>query len=1055
MTQIKKISLVLLLMGLNLGFLSAQNLVVNPSFEITNTNCSQLGGEGFRQDLDPSWDNANSNIPGDSCSSPDLFSACNVIPIIGGPAPTHMPDGGAQGIGYQWSRTGTRHAGFITYSAPFGIDDSYREYIQGQLTTPLVAGQTYCVSMYVSLGEAMPFATNNIGVYFGSTQYMRNACVDGAGIFNLTPQLNYSCSPITDTTTNWVRLQWDYVASGGEQWMLIGNFFNSAATTVANTGHGAEIAPGVYMHPFAYYFIDDVSVSSSSCCAADITPVGTLCITDPPLTLTATPPLGTNCSPGPVAGTWSGPGMSASGTFTPATAGPGTHTITFTLSCGTAVTTNITVSPCVSLVACVESNGSLTASSGVAPYSWQNQTTTQDCSACILACTVPPGCAVNVTTWTTFATGTNIPAPGTYPVQLIDNAGGTLLINSAASLTACTSSPCPTITVSVTAQTPVGCGSTNNGTATVAASGGTGPYQYLWTPGNLTGATQNSLSAQTYTVGTLDANNCTGTTTVTITSSTSLSLSAGGTDATCGNNNGSASVSVIGGSGTYTYAWSPSGGTAATTPSTLAPGTYTVTVTGGGCSGTATVVVGNQAAPVVNVVSVNHPTCAGLNNGSFVYTINGGAPTTSPAIFGAGTTTANVTDANGCTTPVTVTFIAPTITATVSTVGANCGATDGSGTVTPSGGTGPYTYAWSPSGGTGATANNLASGAYSVLITDANTCTLTQPVNVPAIGGPSLAMSNVNNATCGQSNGSATVTATGGTAPYTYAWSPSGGTGQTATGLSAGNYTVTVTDATGCVVSETAAIGGGSAINVTGAVVDENCGQSNGQINLTVNGGTGPYTYAWTPGGATTQNVTGLLGDIYSVTVTDAAGCTATQTFTVDVIGSLPVTVNPVSTTIEQGDTVQLTASGGVTYLWTPGTGLSCPTCDTLQASPIVTTTYEVTATDANGCSGTAQVIVYVNPICSDEIFVPTIFSPNGDGRNDDQCVMGNCIVELDFSIYNRWGEKVFETTDQNTCWDGMYKGKKVNAGVFVYKMKAILLHGEEITRSGNITVVE
>lgn len=978
MRQLKKLSLILLLAGFGIPGL-AQNLVVNPSFENTANGCSgfPFPMEGFNNLND--WDNANSNTPGDSCSSPDLFSTCNsgITNILGVPS---------NALGWQNPRTGNKYAGIINYSAPFGIADEYREYIQGRVSTPLTAGQTYCVSMYVSLANGSPWACNNMGIYFSDTHYLRDACAGSSPRINVTPQLNYSCAVINDTTANWFRIQWNYVATGGEQYFVIGNFFNDAGTNKVSTGASS------LQNMFAYYYIDDVSIVPNACCYADISPVNTLCITDAPVTLTAAGPnSGTSCATTPVTGTWSGPGVSSAGVFTPATAGPGTHTVTFTLSCGATVTRNITVSPCVAISACVESNGNITASNGVSPYSWQNQTTTQDCSACLIGCNLPPNCAVNVTSWTTFTTGNSIPAPSSFPIRILDNAGTTLVITSLASLPACTSSPCPTITINTSSQTPVGCGSTNNGTATVTATGGTPGYQYLWTPGNLTGASQNNLSAQTYTVNVLDANNCTGSTTVTITSSTSLNLTTTSTPASCGQSNGSATVSVAGGSGTYTYAWSPSGGSAATA-SNLAPGTYTVTVSGGGCSGTATV------------------------------TVAGGTSS---------------------------------ITASVTTTPANCGTANGSATVTPSGGAAPYTYAWSPSGGTGATASNLNSGAYSVIITDAGGCSITQSVNVPALGGPSVNVNNVTNASCGQSNGSASVTATGGSTPYTYAWSPSGGTGASASNLAAGSYSVTVTDATGCAVSETVTITGGAAITLTGNVTNENCGQNNGQVVTTLTGGTAPYTYTWSPSGGSGANLTGAHTGTYTVTVTDAGGCSATQTFTIGVIGSLPVTVNPATATIDEGDTVKLTASGGATYSWTPATSLTCATCDTTFAHPSATTTYHVTVTDANGCSGTADVIVYVNPVCSKEIFVPSIFSPNGDGTNDQQCVMGNCIAELNFNIYNRWGERVFHTEDPASCWDGTYKGKRVNAGVFVYKMTARLLNGEEIIRSGNITVVD
>ncbi len=976
-----KIKLLFLLFFLNIGLLSAQNLVINPSFENTANGCAgfPFPVEGFT-DLND-WDNANSNTPGDSCSSPDLFSTCNtgLTNILGVPG---------NALGYQNAHTGNKYAGIINYSAPFGLNDEYREYIQGHMTSALVAGQTYCVSMFVSLADDSPWACNNMGIYFSNTQYMRDACAGSSPRINVTPQLNYSCAVINDTTPQWFRIQWNYVAAGGEQYLVIGNFFNDAGTNSVSTGASS------LQNMFAYYYIDDVSIVPNTCCFADINPVGTLCVTDAPVQLTAQAPnSGVSCTSAAVTGTWSGPGMSATGMFTPANAGPGTHTVTFTLSCGTAVTSTITVSPCVAISACVEANGDLTASNGVAPYSWQSQTTTQDCSTCVIGCTFPPGCAVNVTAWTTFATGTTIPAPTTFPIQVVDNAGTILSITSLASLPACSSNPCPTINIAISSQTDVGCGSTNNGSATVLASGGTSPYQYLWTPGNLTGASQNSLSAGSYTVTALDAANCTGTVTVTIGQATTLNLTMSATPSTCGLSNGTASVVVTGGSGTYNYAWSPVGGASATTSPVAGGVTYTVNVTNGTCSGTGSILVGASTA----------------------------------------------------------------ITATAATVGANCGATNGSATVTPSGGTLPYSYVWSPSGGNAAIANNLGSGPYSVAISDASGCTFTLPVNIPAIGGPTVTISNIVGATCGQNDGTATANVTGGTAPYSYSWSPTGGSSATAAGLAGGNYTVSVTDASGCLVSETAVVPGSPQMVVSGIVIDENCGQNNGQISLNVVGGNGPFNYSWTPSNTNSAVISNLPGGQYSVNVTDAGGCSANASFTVDILGALPVSVDPNSVTINEGETTVLTASGGISYVWTPSTGINClnAACDTVEASPIVTTTYEVLVTSATGCQGTEYVTVYVNPNCSKEIFVPTVFSPNSDGKNDQQCVLGNCIASMEFSIYNRWGEKVFTTTDQNQCWDGTFKGKKVNTGVFVYKLTAKLTNGGNVNQSGNITVTQ
>jgi gliding motility-associated-like protein len=465
------------------------------------------------------------------------------------------------------------------------------------------------------------------------------------------------------------------------------------------------------------------------------------------------------------------------------------------------------------------------------------------------------------------------------------------------------------------------------------------------------------------------------------------------TPSTCGLDNGTASVAVSGGSGTYSYTWSPAGGTSSTTAAVAGGVTYTVNVTNGSCSGSNSILVGASNA----------------------------------------------------------------ITAASSTVGANCGATDGSATVTPSGGTLPYSYLWSPIGGNAATANGLGSGPYSVLISDATGCSLTFPINIPAIGGPTVTISSIVGSTCGQNDGSATATVTGGTAPYLYSWSPTGGNSAIANGISAGTYTVSVTDGAGCLVSETAIVPGGAPIVISNTVTDEDCGQNNGQIALTVSGGVAPFSFSWTPTNQNAAVISNLSGGQYSVIVTDADGCIVNGSYTVDIIGTLPVSVNPLSATINEGESVQLTASGGTTYLWTPSDGINCQSfaCDTVIATPTITTTYEVLITGATGCQGTEYVTVFVNPICSKEVFVPTIFSPNGDGKNDQQCVLGNCIASMEFSIYNRWGEIVFSTTDQNQCWDGMYKSKKVNAGVFVYKLKASLTNGGEVNQSGNITVTQ
>ncbi len=653
------------------GFsVSAQNLVVNPSFENTSSNCANLGGEGFGTDL-LDWDNANSNSAGDSCSSPDLFAPCNTLPFIGGPAPTNMPN---SVLGYQLSRTGTRHAGIITYAPGIATgctalgNDDYREYIQGHTSAPLVAGQTYCVSLYVSAGNSVVWATNNIGIRFANNAYYRDACVAGSFI-SLTPQLNYDCEPITDTTS-WVRLQWDYTATGGERYFIIGNFYSNANTQIGCNNSGAST------NPYAYYFIDDVSIVANSCCAADITPVDTMCTIDNPITLVATPPTGEICA-ATVTGTWSGNGITnpTTGVFSPSLAGPGTHTITYTLSCGAIVTTSITVKSCLALSVCRESNGNLTVSGGIAPYQWQTDSTYTDCSGCLLGQCFPGFCdGEQVTVWNSYFTGSTASQVSNFPIRIVDNQGNETVVNSAIGLPSC--SDC---NLSIVPQiTAASCGS-NNGQASITVVGGTGNYTYVWSNGN-TGNSISNVPAGAYYVTINDDQGCFLNDTVIVTQSSNLSSTITGINVVCGNpNSGSINLSVTGGTPPYSYSWSNGATTEDLT--NVGGGNYLVTITdNGGCVNTNTFTIQSPNAFSLSS-TIENQTCDGTNDGSidvmvtggtppFSYSWNNGATTEDLTNIAPGNYTILVTDGVGCTNTQTYTVnAAPYVGITVTQVG--------------------------------------------------------------------------------------------------------------------------------------------------------------------------------------------------------------------------------------------------------------------------------------------------------------------------------------------------------------------------------------------------
>ena len=813
------------------------------------------------------------------------------------------------------------------------------------------------------------------------------------------------------------------------------------------------------------------------CCDANICLVGPFCPSDPIFPLITTTP----------GGTWSGTGVDASGNFDPSVAGAGSHVITYTLPCGSETIT-ITVDPCTVIEVCSETNGDLTASVGNGTYTWYTGVVTPSTTPinneaeCIACATATPqyiigfytGCDINDcptmdTVWTQYATGVTTPTPASYPIQVIDGNGITTTFDNAGVIAPCSANPCAgvTITLNISSQSDPNCFGGTDGAATVTATGGASPYAYIWTPGSLSGPTQSALSAGVYTVDVQDFNGCIGSGTVTIGEPQELIASAVSTPATCGMSNGTLTASATGGTGSYTYSWSPAGGSIAN-PTGLPVNTYTVTITDQNmCTDQATIAITSSGGPTISLDASSDVSCFGANDGSATVSATGGTGAltyswmpgsltgTTQNTLGPNSYTVTVTDGNGCTDNVVVDILEPAdiILSTSNIVDATCGASDGAATVDVVGGTGPLTYTWTPNVGTTATVTSIPAGPYSVVVSDQNGCSSTINFTITNVGGPTLTALPTTDVSCfGFSDGEASVQASGGTTPYTYSWAPTGGNGAIASNLIAGTYVVTVTDDAGCVSAETIVVAEPNALLITETITDEDCGQLNGDISLAISGGASPYTYLW-GGLETTSSISNLLGGIYNVTVTDANGCSAAGNYTVNTVGSIPISITPVSATITAGETIQLFASGATTYVWTPSASLSCSTCPDPIASPTVTTTYTVIGTDASGCSGQFSITVVVDLLCGD-LFVPNMFSPNSDLNNDMLCVYGSCISELNYSVYNRWGELVFKTESVETCWDGYYKGKLLNTGVYVYKLSAILFDGTVVEESGNITLV-
>ncbi len=362
--------------------------------------------------------------------------------------------------------------------------------------------------------------------------------------------------------------------------------------------------------------------------------------------------------------------------------------------------------------------------------------------------------------------------------------------------------------------------------------------------------------------------------------------------------------------------------------------------------------------------------------------IVGGINTTSLTVDAAGTYVLHLTNAsNGCSVTasvdVTANVTTPAISATVTgQLGCSSSSLVINATVSSPG---TYTYIWSTVNGSIVTgANTLtptvnAAGTYSLLVTNTSTgCTATTSVTVT--GNPTLNVSvtGMVGVSCfGLANGSATLTVTGGTGPYTYLWN-NGMTTSSISGLAAGLYIATVTDAQGCQSVLNITISQPAQISATVATTPASSGQSNGTATLTVTGGTGPYTYQWS-NGMTGSSPTGLANGTYTVVVTDAQGCSITVTVVVG--GNAPgctltIAADVVPTncgqSIGQATIMAINGTGSLTYQWSNG-------MTSAHIIGLAAGAYTVTVTDSQGCSAT----ITANIIGNNDTTPPIVITQN------------------------------------------------------------------------------
>jgi gliding motility-associated-like protein len=372
------------------------------------------------------------------------------------------------------------------------------------------------------------------------------------------------------------------------------------------------------------------------------------------------------------------------------------------------------------------------------------------------------------------------------------------------------------------------------------------------------------------------------------------------------------------------------------------------------------------------------------------------------------------------------------------------------GDSTPLSASGTGTFQWFPPTGLNvSTGPNVVSTpqntiTYMVVATDSG-CVDTAYVTVTVLPAPTTSIAG-NTTLC---SGDGTSLTASGAASYT--WS-TGATTSVLNVIPTSTTTYTVTGSNGiCTASSSVTV----TVNQTPvASISGDTTICTGTNSILTAGGGGTYTWST---GATTSSifVSPNVNTTYSVIVANGS-CADTAIVNVIALASPTADAGP-DVTISISSAAQLSASGGGSYIWSPSTGLSCTTCPNPTANPTSTTTYYLTVTSPNGCTDVDTINVIVTNSCDaseGDVFVADAFSPNGDGVNDVLHVKGGGMKTIYFAVYDRWGAKVFESTDQNTGWDGLYKNGELNPGVYVYILKAECYLGGEFFFKGNITLL-
>lgn len=619
-----------------------------------------------------------------------------------------------------------------------------------------------------------------------------------------------------------------------------------------------------------------------------------------------------------------------------------------------------------------------------------------------------------------------------------------------------------TLNATVSSQS-TSCFGASDGAASVVASGG-GIYSYTWSPGGLNTPTITSLASGIYSVN-VASSGCLVTQTVAVAQGLPLNITSSSQSVSCfGAADGSAQVTVTGGTSPFSYTWSPIASNAATVNS-LSSGVYTVNVSSAnGCLGTKTISVA-QGAPLNIIVSSQSVSCLGASDGSVQAVVNGGVGPYSFTWTPSGLNTSSLTglpsgnytvqsiSSNGCIGSQSVSILPGLpLNVVITSKNVSCfGLSDGNAAALVSNGTGPFTYSWTPLGLNTASVSSLASGSYSVKVSNSNGCTGTQTVFINPALPINVSITTQSISCAGSLNGGAHVLVTGGTAPYSYTWSPGAVNTASISNLSQGTYTCLISDFNSCTSSVSININ-----TVPSPTVTAN--------SATVCAGTpatlyasGAVSYTWIPGNTKGQvfSVSPLITTTYTLVGINQFGCVDSVTTSV-AVNPLPTAIAGNDTTVNMDEPITLIGTGSDFYGWIPianNAPLLCNYCHEITENPQYNTCYVLEAINSYNCKNWDTVCVTVTQDWN--IYIPNAFTPNKNDINDVFIPVGYGITDIEIEIFDRWGALIFKSDDKTKGWDGTCKNTLCKQDVYVYRVYFKTMSQHEEQRVGRVTLLK